>query len=131
MELPPDRSAPSSASSCALPVRGVPQLSSARVCRIAMRLVADAHGVPLSDLRATTRRAPAIAQARQCAMYLAHVAFALSFGAIGRAFGRDRTTAAHACRRIEDCRDDPAFDRAMAHLEQTLTAAVLRGGDGR
>jgi chromosomal replication initiation ATPase DnaA len=54
-------------------------------------------------------------------MYLAHVTFGLSFSEIGTLFDRDRTTVAHACRVIEDLRDDPAMDKALAILEITLT----------
>ncbi len=50
-------------------------------------------------------------------MYLAHVACAASLAAVGRVFGRDRTTAGHACRRIEDQRDDIVFDALVASLE--------------
>jgi chromosomal replication initiation ATPase DnaA len=56
-------------------------------------------------------------------MYLAHVTFGLSFSEIGHLFGRDRTTVAHACRVIEDLRDDPAMDRALTIVEATLTGA--------
>ena len=53
-------------------------------------------------------------------MYLAHVTFGLSYAEVGRAFGRDRTTAAHACRLIEDRREDPDLDTALADLEHVL-----------
>jgi chromosomal replication initiation ATPase DnaA len=59
-------------------------------------------------------------------MYLAHVACAASLAAVGRAFGRDRTTASHACRRIEDRRDDAAFDALVASLESYVREAVAR-----
>ena len=82
--------------------------------------VAAAFVVPITELRAPTRRRAPIALARQSAMYLAHVAFGLSFTEIGRAFGRDRTTAAHACRRIEDRRREARLDSALADLEHAL-----------
>ena len=82
--------------------------------------VAAAFTVPLGELRASTRRRAPVALARQSAMYLAHVAFGLSFSEVGRVFGRDRTTAAHACRRIEDRRADIALDTALAELEHAL-----------
>ena len=82
--------------------------------------VAAAFIVPLGELRASTRRRASVALARQSAMYLAHVAFGLSFTEVGRAFGRDRTTAAHACRWIEDRRADRGLDTALAELEHAL-----------
>jgi chromosomal replication initiation ATPase DnaA len=65
-----------------------------------------------------------VAFARQSAMYLAHVGFGLSFEAIGRAFGRDRTTVGHACRIVEDGRDDIWFDCRVATLELICRAAT-------
>ena len=64
----------------------------------------------------------------QSAMYLSHVAFELPLGEVGRAFGRDRTTAAHACRLIEDRRDDPAVDAVLAALENACRALRRRLG---
>jgi hypothetical protein len=75
---------------------------------------------------AATRRTPYVAFSRQSAMYLAHVAFALSFSEIGVAFGRDRTTAAHACRLVEERRDDPAIDTMLGSLETACSALRQR-----
>ena len=82
--------------------------------------VSAAFTVPIGELHATTRRRAPVALARQSAMYLAHVTFGLSFTEVGRAFGRDRTTAAHACRRIEDRRAEARLDAALADLEHAL-----------
>lgn len=71
-------------------------------------------------LRSRSRTA-AVAVARQTAMYLAHVAFGLSFTDVGELFSRDRTTVAHACRLIEELRDDPVMDKALTVIETTLT----------
>jgi chromosomal replication initiation ATPase DnaA len=62
-----------------------------------------------------------VAFARQVGMYLAHVAAGLPMSEVGRLFSRNRTTVAHACAIVEDCRDDPQFDRALAILEFALT----------
>ena len=82
--------------------------------------IAGAFKISLAEMRAPTRRAAPVAQARQIAMYLMHVSFGLSLSAVGRHFGRDRTTAAHACRQIEDRRDDADFDVLMDRLEFAL-----------
>lgn len=88
-----------------------------QICRrIAIRVARD-FGLSPADVTAPTRGPPRIAFARQVAMYLAHVGFALSFETIGRAIGRDRTTVAHACRVVEDARDDIWFDCRLATLE--------------
>ena len=75
------------------------------------------------DIVAPTRRSQRTALARQVAMYLTHVAFGLNFVRVANAFGRDRTTVAHACRVVEDRRDDPDFDSWLEALETFLRAA--------
>lgn len=85
------------------------------------RLLEDAAAVifdvPLEELRASSRGSAAVAFARQSAMYLAHVVLGMSYSEIGRLFGRDRTTAAHACQTVEDRRDDPLVDLQLEILE--------------
>jgi hypothetical protein len=92
-------------------------------CPLAVRLAAGCFEVAVADINAPTRGPNRIARARQVAMYLAHVGFGLPLTAVGAAFRRDRTTAAHACRQVEDRRDDPAFDAALADLE--LAARII------
>ena len=92
--------------------------------RLVEAVVSCACGVPVAELRASTRRGAPVAFARQVAMYLSHVALGLSLTATGRCFGRDRTTAAHACRLVEAHRDDPRFDLSLTHLERALSLAA-------
>lgn len=84
--------------------------------------VARAWNVPLNELRASTRCKAPVALARQVAMYLTHVSFGMNLSAVGRHFGRDRTTAAHACRQIEDKRDDREFDLMLDRLEFAVSS---------
>jgi hypothetical protein len=88
----------------------------AEACKLAVFLVADAFQIPPKHFLAPTRGKPAHARARQAAMYLAHVALGVSITAIGAFFRRDRSTVAHACRQVEDRRDDFVFDLMMAEL---------------
>lgn len=81
---------------------------------------AVAFGVELEEMRSPSRRAANVAFARQSAMYLAHVLLGLNFSAIGLFFDRDRTTAAHACKIVEDRRDDPLIDCVLQQLEDTF-----------
>ncbi len=60
---------------------------------VAQIMVAHVYGVSLESLLAATRRGRRAAEARQVAMYLAHVVFRMSLAEIARGFGRDRTTA--------------------------------------
>ena len=76
-------------------------------------------------------RGPArIAFARQLAIYLARTRLGLSFTDAGQLFRRDRTTAAHACRRVEELRDDAAIDAMVEQLEQLVVPPVPERGVG-
>jgi len=90
--------------------------------------VAATFMVPVTELQACTRRRATVALARQSAMYLAHIALGLSFTEVGRAFGRDRTTAAYACRLIEDRRGKAGLDTKLAELEHALRRNLASTG---
>ena len=60
------------------------------------------------------------------AMYLAHVCCRMTLTEVGAMFGRDRTTVAHACLKVEYRRDDPTFDRALDVLGWALPTLVMR-----
>jgi hypothetical protein len=55
-------------------------------------------------------------------MYLMHTSLGRTMADVGRYFGRDRTTVAHACGRIEDQRDDAGFDALVLVLEERIAA---------
>jgi len=102
--------------------------SPGRRCREIVAHVAPEFGVKSADVEAAARGSQQVAFARQVAMYLAHVGFGLGFATVGACFSRDRTTVAHACRVVEDRRDDIWFDCRMAALELACRAA---DGDAR
>lgn len=91
-------------------------------CRCLEGLVTHTFGLGRDDLRAASRGEAPIAFARQVAMYVAHVWLAMSLSEVGRRFERDRTTVAHACRVVEDRRDDPRVDRVVTALESATDA---------
>lgn len=95
--------------------------------RLAMEMAAYVCDVGFDDVNASGRGSAEAASARQLAMYLAHVAFEMSYARVAIAFGRDRSTVAHACRTIEDRRDDPAFDSHVDTLESMLRDAPPPG----
>ena len=76
--------------------------------------------VTVHTLERPVRGGAASVRARQLAMYLGHVGCGLTLTQAARLYGRDRTTAAHACTVIEDRRDDPAFDRVIELLERCV-----------
>ncbi|MGH6790418.1 MAG: helix-turn-helix domain-containing protein [Pseudolabrys sp.] len=85
-----------------------------------------AFAMPVDELRAAMGRSPLAAFARQTAMYLAYTVLGRSFSEVGLLFDRDRTMAAHACRLIEERRDDPAID-ALLHALEGFCAELARG----
>lgn len=91
--------------------------------RLAAAAAAYALKVPAEAILASERGSAEVAFARQVAMYLAHVGFELSLARVAVAFGRDRSTVAHACHTIEDRREAPAFDRMIAALEAMMRRA--------
>ncbi|MER0239962.1 helix-turn-helix domain-containing protein [Fulvimarina sp. MAC8] len=83
------------------------------------------------EIERPNRSLASVCEARHIAMYLAHVVFQVSLIRAGTAFGRDRTSIAHAVRRIEDRRDDPDFDAKIEHLERLahlIRNALLKNG---
>lgn len=61
-----------------------------------------------------------LVRARQTMQYLAHCGLSISYTDLARLTQRDRTSIAHACRTIEDLRDDPEFDKALYFMEMAL-----------
>lgn len=92
---------------------------------VAAALAAWVAGVESHALFGQSRGGAQVAAARQLAIYLAHVVLGHDLTRLAAAFGRDRATLRHALRRIEDERDDPAFDRQLTGLEAILLP--LRG----
>jgi len=98
-----------------------------RAFRRVVQVIAEAEGLSPADLLGATRGAAPVAAARQTAMYLCHVAVGSSLTEVARFFGRDRTTVAHACRLIEDRRDDKALDRRQDALERRCLEQIGLG----
>lgn len=97
-----------------------PKIDGEAACRMVEALVSAAFMIDPAVLD-TGRRGPAqVTLARQAAMYLAHVELGMSFVEVGRCFGRDRTTVAHACARMEDRRDNSQLARVFDCLEAAL-----------
>jgi chromosomal replication initiation ATPase DnaA len=88
---------------------------------LAQAVAAHAYGLSLKELQQPNRMA---AQARQVGMYLACVVLRRGLRETGREFGRDHKAVAHACRRIEEAREDPAFDRTVEWLETLVRRAA-------
>lgn len=91
--------------------------------RLAADVASYALGVPADAILRLPREDRRVAFARQVAMYLCHVAFELSLQRVANAFGRDRSTVAHACHLIEDKREEERFEFWVTGLETMLRRA--------
>ena len=102
---------------------GVPRESSAALGTagtILRAMVSAAFGLPAQALDGDSRGRADVAFARQVAMYLAHTRLHLPYVVAGQLFDRDRTTARHACRQVEERRDDPRVDAIVDYLERAV-----------
>jgi chromosomal replication initiation ATPase DnaA len=97
------------------------------VATFVTQVVALGTGVSTHEIAAATRAQFKASQARQITMYLIHVACGWSLRRVAAAFGRDRSTAAHACQRVEDMRDDPAIEALLITCEACVRAAPRPG----
>lgn len=91
---------------------------------LAISITAGAMDVDAGDLEGDGRSVKVVL-ARQVAMYVAAVGFGMSYGRVAAALGRDRSTVQHACRVVEERRDDPAFDSWVEALERTLACSPV------
>tara|TARA_R110000803_G_scaffold28384_2_gene65654 strand:- start:345 stop:689 length:345 start_codon:yes stop_codon:yes gene_type:complete len=92
---------------------------------LAAALTAYALGLKSTILLSSERGRPIEARARHIAIYLTHVALGMSLARVARAFDRDRSTVAYACRLIEDKRDDRDFDDWLEQLSMGLSSVVM------
>ena len=92
--------------------------------RLAAGIAAYAMGIPAETILNGDDRAHRVARARQVAMYLSHVVLGMSLARIASATGRDRSTVAYSCHRIEDFRDSPDVDEWLEDLEARLRGAA-------
>lgn len=95
--------------------------------RLAVGLTGYALQIAAEDILSSSHRDHRIVRARQVAMYLSHVGLGMSLARIAAALGRDRSTVAHGCHKIEDFRDDPEVDEWLEDLECQLKGAAAIG----
>lgn len=96
------------------------------LCRLAALLAARQLSCPVEAILSDASREAPVAAARQLAMYLAHVGLGLSQHQVAVGFARDRRTVSHACHRVEDRRDDAAFDAQVSDIESQIRWAAGR-----
>ena len=99
-----------------------------QTCDHVLDILAAFFNISGRELRSHSRCERAVARVRQIGMYVVHVTLGLSMTQVGRAFGRDRSTVAHACHLIEDMREDRDFDRIINMVETVVRAAFAPSG---
>jgi hypothetical protein len=89
-------------------------------------LVAAAFHLEAAAIAGADRGGAHRVLARQVVFYLAVVDLEFHQDVVAVAFGRDRTTVGHGIRKVEDLRDDVAFDALLHRLEVKLMRATGR-----
>jgi len=98
-----------------------------KVGNLVIRVVSTLDRIEVGEFTRTSRGRADICLARQMAMYLMHTVFSCPYHRVAAFFGRDRTTISHACRLIEDARDDRDFDKRLEVMENLLVSARALG----
>ncbi|MEE9348228.1 MAG: helix-turn-helix domain-containing protein [Robiginitomaculum sp.] len=88
--------------------------------QLVMAAVALEFGIPDIEVYSRTKGNSKNSFARQIAMYLTHIVYEINLSRVARTFSRDRSTASHACRVVEESREDPIIDEKLIRLEQFL-----------
>lgn len=91
--------------------------------KLAIAAVSLEFGITELDLKSPQNQSRHIRFTRQVAMYLLHVVYELNHTHIARIFAKDRSTVSHACKVVEDSRDDGVFDMKLIRLENFLRQA--------
>ncbi len=87
---------------------------------LVMQIVAIRLNTPVEAVARGTRLPPAALRARRVSMYLAYVSMEWQMERVGHAFGVNRQTAARACQKIEDARDEPNLNALLDDLEDAI-----------
>lgn len=103
------------------------RVEDAAKARLSADIVGYSLGTPSADILAIGKGAQVAVFARHVAMYLCYTGFELSLARVAAAFERDRSTVSYACHRIEDRRDEPAFDQWIESLEAMVRQAPAEG----
>lgn len=93
------------------------------ICQAVRMLTAEFLLVGCEKVGMRRERRRMACHIRQISMYVCHVTLQMKLTAIGRGFGRDRSTVARACAVVEDRRDDKNFDEFVSAIERIALLA--------
>lgn len=91
-------------------------------CSFVIATVAAGSNVEISKIISHERGEANITQARQIAMYLAHIRMRIPQTTVGSVFNRDRTTVGYACKVVEERRDDENVCLLLRNFECAIQA---------
>lgn len=94
------------------------------------QMIAAAFQLKAERLLKSDRGAVRVNRPRQISMYLMNTALSLKFTEIAEFYNKDRTTVSHACRVIEELRDDPEFDERIGEFEKTIRTVLELSSTG-
>ena len=97
--------------------------------RLVVSAVAMEFSVPEFVLTSSRKGTNQVSYARQIAMYLMRCVYGSTKQRIAEVFERHYTTVSHACRLIEEQREDPVLDTKLINLENFLCQAPHGSGD--
>lgn len=105
---------------------GISREHEVALAQLVCAIVSIEFAVPIAELINPLKGPARMSYARQVAMYLMHVVFQIRITNVGRAFGRDPSTASYACHLIENEREDSLFDQKLQKLEEFLNSALIQ-----
>lgn len=105
-------------------------LSKQLAARFVNQMIAAAYEISGERLLRRDRGVIKVNRPRQISMYLMNTALSLKFTEIAEFYDKDRTTVSHACRVIEEMRDNVEFDMRILEFENTINTALqlISGG---
>ncbi len=84
------------------------------------QLVAVSFALDAADLLSSERGTAKTARARHIAIYLLHTSLSMKQSEIADLFSRDRTTIGYSCKKVEDMREMPSFEKHVRGCEKII-----------
>lgn len=97
-------------------------------CMIVRQVVAELLAFAGDGGGAGRDRRRSLQHIRQIAMYVSHVVLQIPMQHVAIAFGADRSTVSHACRTVEERRENRAYDDFVGAAERLTASFFLTPG---
>ncbi len=97
-------------------------------CMMVRQVVAELLAFAGDEGRAGRDRRRSVQHVRQISMYVSHVVLQIPMQHVAIAFGADRSTVSHACRTVEERRENRAYDDFVGAAERLTASFFLAPG---